>query len=170
PVKDIHDILELTIFDEDGDKAPDFLGKVAIPLLSFLTTPLLSVSNIVAIPLLSVSNIVTIPLLSVSNIVTIPLLSVSNIVTIPLLSVSNIVTIPLLSVSNIVTIPLLSIHNGQLICCPLKKEDLGCLSKGSISLELELVFNPVRAAIRTFKPKEKKFMEDNPKFSKRFAK
>uniref|UniRef100_A0A8K9WQA6 Multiple C2 domains, transmembrane 2b n=1 Tax=Oncorhynchus mykiss TaxID=8022 RepID=A0A8K9WQA6_ONCMY len=69
PVKDIHDILELTIFDEDGDKAPDFLGKVAIPLLS--------------------------------------------------------------------------IHNGQPICCPLKKEDLGCLSKGSISLELELVFNPV---------------------------
>uniref|UniRef100_A0A8K9Y5X4 Multiple C2 domains, transmembrane 2b n=1 Tax=Oncorhynchus mykiss TaxID=8022 RepID=A0A8K9Y5X4_ONCMY len=93
PVKDIHDILELTIFDEDGDKAPDFLGKVAIPLLS--------------------------------------------------------------------------IHNGQPICCPLKKEDLGCLSKGSISLELELVFNPVRAAIRTFKPKEKKFMEDNPKFSKK---
>uniref|UniRef100_A0A8C7IUK8 Multiple C2 domains, transmembrane 2b n=1 Tax=Oncorhynchus kisutch TaxID=8019 RepID=A0A8C7IUK8_ONCKI len=69
PVKDIHDILDLTIFDEDGDKAPDFLGKVAIPLLS--------------------------------------------------------------------------IHNGQPICCPLKKEDLGCLSKGSISLELELVFNPV---------------------------
>uniref|UniRef100_A0A8K9UNB9 Multiple C2 domains, transmembrane 2b n=1 Tax=Oncorhynchus mykiss TaxID=8022 RepID=A0A8K9UNB9_ONCMY len=93
PVKDIHDILELTIFDEDGDKAPDFLGKVAIPLLS--------------------------------------------------------------------------IHNGQPICCPLKKEDLGCLSKGSISLELELVFNPVRAAIRTFKPKEKKFIEDNPKFSKK---
>ncbi|XP_029600041.1 multiple C2 and transmembrane domain-containing protein 2 isoform X1 [Salmo trutta] len=93
PVKDIHDILELTIFDEDGDKAPDFLGKVAIPLLS--------------------------------------------------------------------------IHNGQPICCPLKKEDLGGLSKGNISLELELIFNPVRAAIRTFKPKEKKFMEDNPKFSKK---
>lgn len=34
PVKDIHDVLEVTVFDEDGDKAPDFLGKVAIPLLS----------------------------------------------------------------------------------------------------------------------------------------
>uniref|UniRef100_A0ACB8E756 Multiple C2 and transmembrane domain-containing protein 2 n=1 Tax=Sphaerodactylus townsendi TaxID=933632 RepID=A0ACB8E756_9SAUR len=34
PVKDIHDILEVTVFDEDGDKPPDFLGKVAIPLLS----------------------------------------------------------------------------------------------------------------------------------------
>lgn len=34
PVKDIHDVLLLTVFDEDGDKAPDFLGRVAIPLLS----------------------------------------------------------------------------------------------------------------------------------------
>nr|XP_014342392.1 PREDICTED: multiple C2 and transmembrane domain-containing protein 2 [Latimeria chalumnae] len=33
-VKDIHDVLEVTVFDEDGDKSPDFLGKVAIPLLS----------------------------------------------------------------------------------------------------------------------------------------
>uniref|UniRef100_A0A671TH80 Multiple C2 and transmembrane domain-containing protein 2-like n=1 Tax=Sparus aurata TaxID=8175 RepID=A0A671TH80_SPAAU len=34
PVKDIHDVLVVNVFDEDGDKAPDFLGKVAIPLLS----------------------------------------------------------------------------------------------------------------------------------------
>uniref|UniRef100_A0A9J7Z178 Multiple C2 domains, transmembrane 2b n=1 Tax=Cyprinus carpio carpio TaxID=630221 RepID=A0A9J7Z178_CYPCA len=34
PVKDIHEVLEVTVFDEDGDKAPDFLGKVALPLLS----------------------------------------------------------------------------------------------------------------------------------------
>lgn len=34
PVKDVHDVLEVTVFDEDGDKPPDFLGKVAIPLLS----------------------------------------------------------------------------------------------------------------------------------------
>lgn len=40
PVKDIHDVLVVTIFDEDGDKAPDFLGKVAIPLLSVHTTSL----------------------------------------------------------------------------------------------------------------------------------
>lgn len=37
PVRDIHDVLVVTIFDEDGDKAPDFLGKVAVPLLSVLT-------------------------------------------------------------------------------------------------------------------------------------
>uniref|UniRef100_A0A669ENS2 Multiple C2 and transmembrane domain-containing protein 2 n=1 Tax=Oreochromis niloticus TaxID=8128 RepID=A0A669ENS2_ORENI len=40
PVKDIHDVLVVTIFDEDGDKAPDFLGKVAIPLLLVRTTSL----------------------------------------------------------------------------------------------------------------------------------
>ena len=40
PVKDVHEVLEVTIFDEDGDKAPDFLGKTAIPLL--MVRPLLS--------------------------------------------------------------------------------------------------------------------------------
>ncbi|XP_064191676.1 multiple C2 and transmembrane domain-containing protein 2-like [Anguilla rostrata] len=93
PLKDIHDVLEVTVFDEDGDKAPDFLGKVAIPLLS--------------------------------------------------------------------------VHNGQQVSYMLRKEDLQGLSKGTISLELEVVFNPVRASIRTFKPKEMKFIEDNPKFSKK---
>uniref|UniRef100_I3J4Q7 Multiple C2 and transmembrane domain-containing protein 2 n=1 Tax=Oreochromis niloticus TaxID=8128 RepID=I3J4Q7_ORENI len=94
PVKDIHDVLVVTIFDEDGDKAPDFLGKVAIPLLL--------------------------------------------------------------------------IRRGQQIAFPLKKEDLGELSKGSITLELEVIFNPVsKASIRTFQPKERYFMEDNPKFSKK---
>ncbi|KAM6950645.1 multiple C2 and transmembrane domain-containing protein 2 isoform 2-T2 [Lycodopsis pacificus] len=93
PVKDIHDVLLVTIFDEDGDKAPDFLGKVAIPLLS--------------------------------------------------------------------------IRRGQQSAFPLKKEDLGGLSKGSITLELEVIFNPVRAGIRTFQPMERRFMEDNPKFSKK---
>ena len=34
PIKDVHDVLEVTVFDEDGDKPPDFLGKVSIPLLS----------------------------------------------------------------------------------------------------------------------------------------
>uniref|UniRef100_A0A8B9L440 C2 domain-containing protein n=1 Tax=Astyanax mexicanus TaxID=7994 RepID=A0A8B9L440_ASTMX len=93
PIKDIHDILEVTVFDEDGDKAPDFLGKVAIPVLS--------------------------------------------------------------------------IHNGQMISCPLKKEDLGSFSKGTILLELEVIFNPIKASLRTFNPRERKFMEDNPKFSKK---
>ncbi|XP_062868413.1 multiple C2 and transmembrane domain-containing protein 2 [Trichomycterus rosablanca] len=93
PVKDVHDVLEVTVFDEDGDKAPDFLGKVAIPLLS--------------------------------------------------------------------------VHNCQLICCPLKKEDLDGFSKGSVLLEIEVIFNPIKASIRTFTPRERKFLEDNSKFSKK---
>ncbi|XP_030232523.1 multiple C2 and transmembrane domain-containing protein 2 isoform X3 [Gadus morhua] len=93
PIKDVHEVLEVTIFDEDGDKAPDFLGKTAIPLLMA--------------------------------------------------------------------------PNRQQITLPLKKENLGSLSKGVLTLELELLFNPVRASVRTFSPKETRFIEDNPKFSKK---
>ncbi|XP_048838952.1 multiple C2 and transmembrane domain-containing protein 1-like isoform X8 [Brienomyrus brachyistius] len=32
-VKDIHSVLEVTVYDEDRDRTADFLGKVAIPLL-----------------------------------------------------------------------------------------------------------------------------------------
>lgn len=93
PVKDIHEVLMVSVFDDDGDKAPDFLGKVAIPLLS--------------------------------------------------------------------------IQRRRRVVYQLKKEDLGRLSKGSITLELEVIFNPVKASIRTFNPKERGYMEDNLKFSKK---
>ncbi|XP_035654477.1 multiple C2 and transmembrane domain-containing protein 2-like isoform X1 [Oncorhynchus keta] len=93
PVKDIHDVLELKVFDEDGDKAPDFLGRVAIPLLS--------------------------------------------------------------------------VQNGQQVTRGLKNENLRGPAKGTISLVMEVHYNPVRAGIKTFRPKEEKFMEDNRKFSKK---
>uniref|UniRef100_A0A8C7MBT8 Multiple C2 and transmembrane domain containing 2 n=1 Tax=Oncorhynchus kisutch TaxID=8019 RepID=A0A8C7MBT8_ONCKI len=93
PVKDIHDVLELKVFDEDGDKAPDFLGRVAIPLLS--------------------------------------------------------------------------VQNGQPVTRGLKNENLRGPAKGTISLVMEVHYNPVRAGIKTFKPKEEKFMEVNRKFSKK---
>ncbi|KAG1959470.1 multiple C2 and transmembrane domain-containing protein [Pimephales promelas] len=93
PVKDIHEVLEVTVFDEDGDKAPDFLGKVVIPLLS--------------------------------------------------------------------------IRNSQQVACPLRKENLGGPSKGTIVLEMEVIYNSVKASIRTFTPREQKFLEDNAKFSKK---
>ncbi len=32
-MKDVHSILEVTVYDEDRDNKVDFLGKVAIPLL-----------------------------------------------------------------------------------------------------------------------------------------
>ncbi|XP_034089486.1 multiple C2 and transmembrane domain-containing protein 2 isoform X3 [Gymnodraco acuticeps] len=93
PIKDIHDVIELTLLDENGDKAPNFLGKVDIPLLT--------------------------------------------------------------------------VQNGQQICLLLKKEDLGSASKGTITLVLDVIYNKVRAGIRTFKPKETKLMEENQKFSKK---
>ncbi|KAM9816149.1 multiple C2 and transmembrane domain-containing protein 2-like isoform 1-T2 [Syngnathus typhle] len=93
PVKDIHDVVELTILDENGDKAPDFLGKVAIPLLT--------------------------------------------------------------------------VQNEQQICLYLKKEDLSGPAKGTITLVLEVIYNKVRAGIKSFQPKEEKFTEENVKFSKK---
>ncbi|XP_053175888.1 multiple C2 and transmembrane domain-containing protein 2 [Scomber japonicus] len=90
PIKDINDVMELTVLDDNGD---NILGKVAIPLLT--------------------------------------------------------------------------VQNGQQICLFLKKEDLESVSKGTITLELEVVYNKVRAGIRTFRPKEGKLMEENPKFSKK---
>lgn len=38
PIRDIHDVLVLTVYHDDGDKAPDVLGKTAIPLLTVNTT------------------------------------------------------------------------------------------------------------------------------------
>ncbi|XP_041795588.1 multiple C2 and transmembrane domain-containing protein 2 isoform X3 [Chelmon rostratus] len=93
PIKDIHDVIELTVLDENGDKAPNFLGKVAIPLLT--------------------------------------------------------------------------VQNGQQICLFLKKEDLGSVSKGTITLVPEVIYNKVRAGVKTFKPKETKLTEENVKFSKK---
>nr|XP_020466859.1 multiple C2 and transmembrane domain-containing protein 2-like isoform X2 [Monopterus albus] len=93
PIKDISDVIELTVLDENGDKAPNVLGKVAIPLLS--------------------------------------------------------------------------VQNGQQICLFLKKENLGSVSKGTITLVLEVIYNTVRAGIKTFQPKETKLMEENVKFNKK---
>ncbi|ELK24217.1 Multiple C2 and transmembrane domain-containing protein 2 [Myotis davidii] len=92
-VKDVHDALEVTVFDEDGDKPPDFLGKVSIPLLS--------------------------------------------------------------------------IRDGQTNCYVLKNKDLEQAFKGVIYLEMDLIYNPVKASIRTFTPREKRFAEDSRKLSKK---
>ncbi|CAL8355638.1 unnamed protein product [Lota lota] len=93
PVKDIHDVVELTVLDDNGDKTPTVLGKVAMPLLS--------------------------------------------------------------------------VQNGQRICRLLKKESLGTTAKGSITLELDVIYNQIRAGVRTFQPKETRFTEENLKFSKK---
>ncbi|XP_073706261.1 multiple C2 and transmembrane domain-containing protein 2 [Garra rufa] len=93
PIKDIHDVLVVTVYHDDGDKAPDFLGKIAIPLLN--------------------------------------------------------------------------VSNGQQITRWLKNNNLSRTTKGTITLELNVLYNPIRAGLKTFQPKETKFAEDNPKFNKK---
>lgn len=65
-----------------------------------------------------------------------------------------------------VLIPLLKIKNGVKKWYALK--DKNCLrrSKGQILLELSLVYNPIRAGIRTVNPKEGKLLTTDPKFKR----
>ncbi|XP_062921977.1 multiple C2 and transmembrane domain-containing protein 2 isoform X1 [Mobula hypostoma] len=92
-IRDIHDVLEVTVYDEDGDKPPDFLGKVAIPLLS--------------------------------------------------------------------------VKSGHKTGYVLKNRKLGQPEKGVLYLQMDIIFNPIKASLRTFKPKESRKLEENPKFSKK---
>uniref|UniRef100_A0A8C6UM56 Multiple C2 domains, transmembrane 2a n=1 Tax=Neogobius melanostomus TaxID=47308 RepID=A0A8C6UM56_9GOBI len=57
--------------------------------------------------------------------------------------------------------------NGQQICLLLKKEDLEKTYKGTITLEIDVIYNKVRAGIKTFQPKETKLNEETPKFNKK---
>ncbi|XP_033099879.1 multiple C2 and transmembrane domain-containing protein 1-like isoform X14 [Anneissia japonica] len=89
-VKDIHSVLEITVYDEDKHGSPEFLGKVAVPLLN--------------------------------------------------------------------------IKNGERKFYSLKDKKLRARVKGAILLEMEFIFNTVKAAIRTLNPREVKYMELEQKF------
>uniref|UniRef100_A0A671XF04 Multiple C2 and transmembrane domain containing 1 n=1 Tax=Sparus aurata TaxID=8175 RepID=A0A671XF04_SPAAU len=91
-VKDIHSVLEVTVFDEDRDRSADFLGKVAIPLLH--------------------------------------------------------------------------IRNGEQKSYVLKNKELTGPTKGVIYLEIDVIYNTVKAALRTVVPAEQKYIEEEPKVSK----
>ncbi|XP_075037156.1 multiple C2 and transmembrane domain-containing protein 1 isoform X2 [Mixophyes fleayi] len=91
-VNDIHSVLELTVYDEDRDRSADFLGKVAIPLLS--------------------------------------------------------------------------IQNGEQKAYVLKNKQLTGPTKGVIYLEIDVIFNAVKASLASLMPKEQKYIEDEPRLSK----
>ncbi|KAM9306515.1 multiple C2 and transmembrane domain-containing protein 1 isoform 6-T7 [Pholidichthys leucotaenia] len=91
-VKDIHSVLEVTVFDEDRDRSADFLGKIAIPLLK--------------------------------------------------------------------------IRNAEQKAYLLKNKELTGPTKGFIFLEIEVIYNTVKAAMRTIVPAEQKYIEEEPKVSK----
>ncbi|KAM6391948.1 multiple C2 and transmembrane domain-containing protein 1 [Rhynochetos jubatus] len=94
-VKDIHSVLEVTVYDEDRDRSADFLGKVAIPLLS--------------------------------------------------------------------------IQNGEQKAYVLKNKELTGPTKGVIYLEIDVIFNAVKASIQTLKPKEEKYIEEEDRLSKQIV-
>uniref|UniRef100_A0A1A8K0X0 Multiple C2 domains, transmembrane 1 n=1 Tax=Nothobranchius kuhntae TaxID=321403 RepID=A0A1A8K0X0_NOTKU len=91
-IKDIHSVLEVTVYDEDRDRSADFLGKVAIPLLN--------------------------------------------------------------------------IQNGERKAYALKSKELTGPTKGVIFLEIDVIFNAVKAGLRTLTPIEQKYIEEEPKVSK----
>ncbi|XP_036383278.1 multiple C2 and transmembrane domain-containing protein 1 isoform X2 [Megalops cyprinoides] len=91
-VKDIHSVLEVTVYDEDRDRSADFLGKVAIPLLN--------------------------------------------------------------------------IQNGERKAYALKNKELTGPTKGVIFLEIDVIFNAVKAGLRTLIPIEQKYIEEEPRVSK----
>ncbi|XP_076994775.1 multiple C2 and transmembrane domain-containing protein 1 [Tamandua tetradactyla] len=91
-IKDIHSVLEVTVYDEDRDRSADFLGKVAIPLLS--------------------------------------------------------------------------IQNGEQRAYVLKNKQLTGPTKGVIYLEIDVIFNAVKASLRTLTPKEQKYIEEENRLSK----
>uniref|UniRef100_A0A8L8K0Q4 Multiple C2 domains, transmembrane 2b n=1 Tax=Heligmosomoides polygyrus TaxID=6339 RepID=A0A8L8K0Q4_HELPZ len=63
-----------------------------------------------------------------------------------------------------ISIPLLSIKNGERRWYALKNKKLTARVKGEILLELDVIWNPIRAALRTFNPRERKFLEVDKKF------
>lgn len=91
-VKDVHSVLEVTVFDEDRDRSADFLGRVVIPLLS--------------------------------------------------------------------------VRNGEIKGYVLKNKDLTGPTKGTIYLEIDVIYNTVKAALRSLVPAERKYIEEDPKVSK----
>ncbi|XP_057302908.1 multiple C2 and transmembrane domain-containing protein 1-like isoform X5 [Hydractinia symbiolongicarpus] len=89
-VYDIHDVIEITVFDEDKRGAPEFLGRVRIPLLS--------------------------------------------------------------------------ITSWEKRLYQLKDKRLQCQAKGHLIMSLAVVYNPIRASIRTFNPKEDRILDETPRF------
>ncbi|XP_014300142.1 multiple C2 and transmembrane domain-containing protein isoform X2 [Microplitis demolitor] len=68
-----------------------------------------------------------------------------------------------------IAIPLLKIRNGEKRWYALKDKKLRCRAKGNfpqILLEMRVIWNVVRACIRTLNPKEKKYMEPEVKFKR----
>lgn len=68
-----------------------------------------------------------------------------------------------------IAVPLLRLHDGEKRWYALKDKKLRSRAKGNspqILLEMILVWNPIRACIRTLNPKEEKYMQTEVKFKR----
>lgn len=70
-------------------------------------------------------------------------------------------------------IPLLRIHNGEKRWYALKDKNLTTRAKGTspttspqIQLEMTVIWNPIKAAIRVLEPKEEKLVQQEAKFKR----
>uniref|UniRef100_A0A8C5LU61 Multiple C2 and transmembrane domain-containing protein 1 n=1 Tax=Leptobrachium leishanense TaxID=445787 RepID=A0A8C5LU61_9ANUR len=63
-------------------------------------------------------------------------------------------------------IPLLNIQNGEQKAYVLKNKQLTGPTKGVIYLEIDVIFNAVKASLGTLIPKEQKYIEEEPRLSK----
>lgn len=68
-----------------------------------------------------------------------------------------------------IAVPLLRIRNGEKRWYALKDKKLRSRAKGNgpqILVELTIIWNPIRACIRTLNPKEEKYMQTEVKFKR----
>ncbi|XP_023674062.2 multiple C2 and transmembrane domain-containing protein 1-like isoform X2 [Paramormyrops kingsleyae] len=65
-----------------------------------------------------------------------------------------------------VAIPLLHIQNGERKTYVLKSKELTGPTKGVIFLEIDVIYNAIKAGLRTLVPMEQKYIEEEPRVSK----
>ncbi|GBN19501.1 Multiple C2 and transmembrane domain-containing protein, partial [Araneus ventricosus] len=65
-----------------------------------------------------------------------------------------------------VAIPLLKVRNGEKKWYVLKDKKLRMRAKGQILLEIYVFYNPIRASLITFTPKETKYMQQEQRFKR----
>ncbi|MEQ2289908.1 Multiple C2 and transmembrane domain-containing protein 1, partial [Ameca splendens] len=58
------------------------------------------------------------------------------------------------------------VHNGVQRAYLLKNKELTSPTKGLIYLEIEVIYNTIKAALKTVVPAEQKYIEEEPKVSK----
>lgn len=138
-VTDIHNDLEVSVCNELKNKSgkSELIGKIQVPLLRVSYPLSLLFTPLLLLPLLLPSLLLFLPPLS-------------------------------LSLPHPLLLPDTQIVSGVPKMYVLKdKHCLQSAKSGVVFLECELVYNPVRACIRTINPRESKLLEEEQKFKRK---